>query len=207
MNTKLLGIVIAVIILLGAGGLYLFSQNKPQTQETTNQAATESEKSSGKSLMDLISLGQNQRCTFSTTNESGLTEGTFYVSQGNLRGDFKTTVKGKVTEMSMIRSGDTNYMWGSSLPMGIKMTLSLDDLSKNQQASQYVNASEKLAYNCRQWNVDSSLFTPPANIKFTELPNTMMPKTTGTEQKSTSACDQITDATTKAACEKALSGQ
>ena len=195
MNAKLLAIAASVILLLGAGGLYLFSQNKPQTQDIANQAATESEKSSGKSLMDLISLGQNQRCTFSTTNESGSTQGTYYLSEANLRGDFKVkTSQGKESQMSMIRSGDTSYMWGSDLQTGIKMKLSLEDLSKNKEVNQYssVNPSAKADYNCVPWTVDSSLFTPPSNVKFTDL--------------SSNPCDQITDPEDKTACENA-SGQ
>lgn len=210
MNTKLLAIAALVILLLGAGGLYFLSQNKPQTQDTTNKAATESEKSSGKSLMDLISLGQNQRCTFSTANEGGSTEGTFYVSQGNVRGDFKVkTSQGKESQMSMIRSGDTNYMWGSDLQTGIKMKLSLEDLSKNTQANQYssVDPSAKADYNCMPWTVDSSLFTPPSNVKFTDLSSMMdkMQGPTGTQTGSGSnPCDQITDPEDKTACENAM---
>jgi hypothetical protein len=208
MNTKVIGVIVALLLLLGVGGAYFLSQNKPTTQTTDTPATTTTEKKSS-SLLDLLSLGKNQRCTFKTASEGSSTEGTVYIAEGKMRGDFKTTVDGKAQDMSMIRDGDTSYIWGSSLPTGIKMTISLDELSSNQQTGQVVNPSDKLDYSCIPWNTDASLFTPPSNIKFSELPSSILP-TTGTKtgtQGSSSYCDQITDAAAKAACQKALSGQ
>lgn len=203
MNTKIVGVVVAIIFLFVAGGLYL-SQNKPVTKTNTSPTPTKTENKST-SLMDLLTLNKPQRCTFSTKTADTLTEGTVYISEKKIRQDFKSTTKGKVEEMSMIITNNTSYIWGTSLPTGIKMTLSLDEVAKNTQASQYVNPNAKVAYNCMPWNTDASLFTPPANIKFTDI-SSIMPKTTGTEQKSVSPCDQITDASAKASCLKAIQG-
>ncbi len=215
MNSKIIGVILALIILLLAGGAYFLSQNKSSTQ--TNQSVTPT-KAEGKSssLLNLLTQGGNQRCSFKSSTSKTSTEGTVYISGGKIRGDFKTTIEGKVQEMSMIRNGDMNYIWGPSLPTGIKMKVSLEDLSKNQQAGQFVNTNEKLNYNCMPWSTDSSLFTPPANIKFSELPNSLIPKTTGTgtgtgtktnTQNPSSYCDQLTDASAKAACVNAMNGQ
>lgn len=208
MNTKIIGVVAALILLLGAGGLYL-SQNKSanKTSETPTPTKTESKSSS---LMDLLNLDKNQRCTFKTTASGSSTEGTVYIAAGKIRGDFKTTVNGKDEEMSLIRDGDMNYIWGSSLKTGIKMKVSLEDLSKNQQTSGFIDANNKLEYNCMPWDTDSSLFTPPSNIKFTDMSSLIMPKTTGTQtdtQKSTSYCDQLKDEAAKASCLNAISSQ
>lgn len=207
MNTKIIGVTVAVILLLGAGGAYFLSQNKTaiQTNVVSTPTVTENKTSS---LLDLLNLGKNQQCTFKTTTSGSKTEGTFYIAQGKMRGDLKTTVDGKEQEMSMIRDGDMNYIWGSSLTTGIKMKLSLDEISSNKQTSQYINTSDKLNYDCKDWRVDSSLFTPPVDIKFTDL-SAMMEKTKETTKTTpnTSVCDAIEDEAAKASCIKALSNQ
>lgn len=208
MNTKIIGIVAAIILLLGAGGAYFLSQNKTATN--TNQSPTPTTtKNKTSSLLDLLNLGKNQRCSFKTTASGNQTEGTIYIAEGKMRGDFKTTVEGKQQEMSMIRDGDMNYIWGASLKEGIKMKVSLDELSKNEQAGQFINPDDKLDYNCMPWATDSSLFSPPSNVKFTDMSSLIIPKTTGVKTNTlpSSYCDQLTDQTAKDACLKATSGQ
>lgn len=209
MNTKILGIIAVIILLLAAGGIFL-SQNKSATNTSTSITPTKTENKTS-SLLDLLNLGKDQRCTFKTIADKTTSEGTLYIAGGKIRGDFKTTVDGKEELTSMIRVGDTNYIWGSTLPTGIKMTISLDKISSNEKANQYFNPTQKSNYNCAPWNVDLSVFTPPANIKFTDMTNLLMPKETGTQTKTntTNPCSQITDATAKTACENALkqSGQ
>jgi hypothetical protein len=209
MNTKLIGIVAAVILLLGAGGLYFLNQNKSQTNTDKTVSPTET-KSQASSLLDILNLGKNQRCTFTTTTDKNSTEGTFYIADKKMRGDIKTTANGKTEEISMIRDGDTNYMWGTSLKMGIKMKLNIEDLAKDSKTTgQFVDPNQKFDYKCMPWTTDNSLFTPPSNVKFTELPTSMMPKTTGTQTAPSNKgylCDGITDPTTKAACVNSMNG-
>ena len=220
MNTKniaIAAILVLLLLLLGAGGYLMLNKNSANNLKTASKETpvpTKTEQTT-KSLTDLLSLGQNLRCTFDTTSTTGgSTKGTVYVSGTKIRGDFTVTAKdGKEEQTSMIRVGDTNYVWGSILPTGIKMTLSLDKISGNAQASQYFNPSQKTNYTCVPWSVDASLFTPPSNIKFTDMTTLLAPKetVTGTQTKTGTSdpCSQITDATAKAACENALkqSGQ
>lgn len=206
MNTKILGIIVALILLLGVGGYLFLNQNKSAVNTNSNATPTETS-TQASSLLDILNSGQNQRCTFTTTTDKNSTEGTFYIADGKMRGDLKTTADGKTEEISMIRDGDTNYIWGSSLTMGIKMTLKIEDLAKDTKTTgQFVDPNQKFDYKCMPWTTDNSLFTPPSNIKFNELPSSMMPKTTGTTDYSTSYCDQITDAAAKAACLNAVNG-
>nr|MBI5455654.1 hypothetical protein [Candidatus Levybacteria bacterium] len=208
MNTKIIGIIAAIVLLLGAGGAYFLNQNKTATNTNVSPTPTKA-KNKTSSLLDLLNLGKNQKCTFKTATSSTTTEGTLYITTGKMRGDFKTTVNGKAEEMNMIRDGEMNYIWGSSLKTGIKMKVPLDELSKNQQTSGFINPNNKMDYNCLPWTIDSSLFTPPPDIKFTDMTSLVVPKITGTQTKTdtTNPCSQITDAAAKSACESALSGQ
>lgn len=206
MNTKLLAIAVGVILILGAGGLFLYSQgSKPQTTENNTTTATDNE-NTGMSLMDLVTSGQSQRCTFATTNEQGTSNGTVYVSGSNVRSDITTNLNDKESEISMIRNGDDNYIWGTDMEEGIKMTISLEELSANTQVKQYssFNPDEKVDFDCAPWTVDATLFTPPSDIKFTDmsaLMDSMKAETTGMPGYS---CAGIADAAARAACENAM---
>jgi len=215
-KNKTLVIVAAVVILLLLGGVaYLTlsksSTNQGGTAKVTPAPTTSANSANNTTLAGLLALGQNLRCSFNAKGTSGTsTQGTFYVSSGNVRGDFVVkNTDGKETQMSMIRNGDENYIWGPSLPTGIKMKLSLDKLAANEQTNQFANVNQKTNYNCVPWGVDSSLFTPPSNVKFTDVGSMMIPAaspTTGQTQNqgSPSPCAAITNATAKAACENAI---
>ena len=212
-NIIIIVVVLLLLLLLGAGG-YLMLSKKTVSPEKTTPAQTNTQpktEQTSKSLLELIKMGQNLRCTYTSQMSNGSTEGTVYVSGQNVRADF--TVKGsdgKTAQTSMIRNGDTSYIWGASmLGKGIKMTVALDKITGSKQASQYVDPNQKVDYNCTPWNVDSTLLTPPSNITFTDMTNLLAPKETGTPAEtktnpSTNPCSEITDANVKAACESAL---
>lgn len=213
MNTRLIAIAVIVLILLGLGGFLFYnqSQNKPSQTQEQPQATTTSQ-ASQKTIFDLFSSGANQQCTFSYKDEtSGESSGTFYIAKDKMRGDITSEIEGKTTTFSMIRTGDNNYMWGSEFDGGIKMTLSLEELKGNEEASAYVDLNRNLDYNCKGWSVDNSKFTPPANVKFTDFSALMEVSKKATSgggfNMDASVCASITDPTTKSACEKAIKGQ
>lgn len=206
-NTKIIAAVIVLIVLLGLGGYLFLGKNKaPQTQ-TSSPTPTRGEKSATQSLLDLLSSGVTQKCTFASTNENATTKGTIYISDTKMRGDIKSTSTkdNKTTNFYMIRNGDTTYIWGDSIPGGIKMRLSAQDLQTNNQAVQYFNTKEKAQYSCGAWVIDNSVFNPPASVKFMDV-SAIMPKTTGTTTQTRPgySCAGITDPTAKAACEASL---
>ena len=207
----IIGVAIIVLLLLGAGGYFLFSKNSANPTQTqtsaTNEAETATENSAMSSLLDLVTSGKTTQCNFSVQSEAGTTEGIVYISGEKMRGDFETTTEdGKTTQMYMIRDADMYYMWGGELPGGIKMTFDVDELKTNTQANQYVDLNTKTDYRCSDWTADNSKFTPPSNVKFTDLSSMMGKESpTGTKtQTGSSPCDGIIDATAKAACENAL---
>lgn len=204
--------IVVILLVLGLGGFFLFSKQSPSAQNQTSSAITGDEKSAMGSLVDLINGGSNVTCDFnSPVDENGYaSKGTVYISSGNMRGDFVTTQNGKVTNMSMIRNGNDNYIWGDEMEAGIKMTLSTEELTKEtNESSKYVDLNQKLDYKCNPWGVDKSKFNPPTNIKFTDLSKMMEETTKMMEDKKididSSVCDSIEDATAKAACKSAMS--
>lgn len=179
MNTKIIALVVAVIVI--AGGVYWFMP-KTQTGVTPNdKSAMNSEVKDSKSnsepatkassLKDLLALGTSQKCTFS--NEGS--EGTFYVSKGQSRGDFSSNAGGTTTKGHMISDGKTSYVWMDSQPKGFKM--SLEAAQKAQAESNYkapapsagIDYNKNMNYSCQSWSADDSMFAVPTNIEFTDM--------------------------------------
>lgn len=192
-NKTLLAIVaVAAVILLGAGGLFLFSKNKTAStpNSTVAKNATEQKEMAGEgSIKDIFTNGANKKCTFDVKSENGETMGTIYNSGKNAYGEIQVKTTNKTQKTFVIRDNETFYMWGDSFPTGIKMTLSLDEMagklsgveSGNQTT---VTPSVNSDFKCSDWTVDSSKFKVPANVKFTDMSSVtnMNTKPTGTSQ-------------------------
>ncbi len=198
----LIGIAAAIIILLGAGGVFLYSQNKatPTPNNTSATVTPTPENSSLEgSIKDIFQTAGNKKCDFNVKDSKGETKGIFYVSGTKAAGEIQLISSGKTVTTNVIRSGDTFYMWGDSLPTGIKMTVSVDDLAGTLGSGQNssLNPDQKISFNCTGWTLDSTKFNPPTNIKFTEISTPASPKTTGTSY--CSVCNSLSGSA-KTAC-------
>ncbi len=193
----IIGIVAAAVILLGAGGVFLYSKNKPAPQPSSTSTTTEQTKtqsSMNDSLSSLLKSGKTQQCTFSYDDQSGsTTDGVAYINGNLMRTDVNTTVDGKQSSVYVIRSGDENYIWGSAFPnnTGMKMTLSIEDYESNTDSKQYFDPTKKAEYDCRDWTPDSSVFTPPTNVKFQDF-SAMMQAASSPSASNCSICNSLT---------------
>lgn len=174
----LIGIAAAFIILLGAGGVFLYSQNKPKSEpnSTTATENVEEESNTESDLSSILKSGKTQQCNFSYDGINGATTtGIAYLSGDKMRTDVSTMTNGKSSTVYVIRNGDNNFIWGTDFPnnTGMKMTLSIDEYTKNENSKKYFDPSMKTDYKCESWTVDSSVFTPPSNVKFQDLSQMM----------------------------------
>lgn len=200
MNKKAI-IIAVVLILLLIGGYFLMKKRpapSPVAQPTSQEKAT-----SPSSLKDLISKGIAQSCTFSNEGSTG----TVYVSGGKVRGDFDTTVDGKVTKSHMIVDGNTSYIWSDGQTTGVKMTF---DASATPSATGTTStagsfdASANMNYKCGVWLADSSMFVLPVGVQFMSFgtPTGASPAA-GSNSSQCSYCDSLTG-DSKAQCLTAL---
>ena len=201
----IVGIIIAAVILLGAGGVFLFSKSRaPQTPNNTAVTAspTPAETSLNGTIKDIFASGENKKCDFSVKDEERESEGTVYSSEENANGIFKVTDNGKTSTSYIIKNDDTFYIWGDTLTTGIKMKISLDEMESKLSSDQYkgLNLSQKVSFTCTDWTVDATKFTPPSNIKFTDLGGVMVPSGTvsKTPTGSVSQCSACTALTGEA---------
>jgi hypothetical protein len=128
------------------------------------------------SVRELIGMAnQNMKCTFAVNDPARgtVTNGTTYTSAGKVRTESVVNASGKIDTSYSIVDGDTMYVWGDSMPEGMKMSLSkIQAMSEQVPQGQTTPADDidtKYDYTCNAWSADSSLFTPPANVTFNDM--------------------------------------
>lgn len=202
---------IVVIVILAVVGYTQFGKKTsqspgsvPQQQEQSGISATKA------SIKSLLGGGKNVTCDI-TYPENGGT-GKIFVSNDKMRGDFNTVVEGKTYNSSVIHDGEYAYIWSADTSQGTKVKLdkSLGELqkdAKDAQKGQAADLDKQVDLNCSNWSVDSSKFTPPAEVTFTDVTaqteqlKQLQQQPGGSPAQDTkSACDQITDPQAKAAC-------
>lgn len=194
------GLVIGVLLLLAGGAFFGYSKffgknfSKSTSTETPGM----------QSIKDLLASGTSQKCTFTTTDGSTESSGTTYVSGGKVRSDYTMKSPDKTVISHMINDEKTSYMWTDGEKTGLKMMMG-EDMMDNMMDEGEENVSkessqesldQKVDYRCSAWKTDSSVFTPPSNVEFSEFTNMMMqtssPSSGGSNSSQCSYCNSLT---------------
>jgi len=182
-------IILMFVVLLGGFAyytLFLTLSDEPFTQTKDNQeniALKESDLKEQKneliegngSLESLRLLNKDLECVISyvKSDETSTIEGTYFVSEGNLRADFLTEspdLAGQVLS-SMIINENMMYVWSEieGELYGMKKDLSLK-LDSSSDMGEPVSLDQGVKYNCKAWeNVDRTVFVPPSKVLFRDM--------------------------------------
>lgn len=146
-----------------------------EQEQTTNKWEP---RSGVASLKELMNLGNNIECSISqkadgTEGENESFEGTYFVSNSSIRGDFLTQspdLNGQILS-SMIIDGSHMYMWSNIDGQSYGMKMSLSELNQHEEDdNNSISLSDEVEYNCKQWeNVDNTIFLPPADVLFSDF--------------------------------------
>src|SRR5687768_17030789 len=112
-NTNIIIGIVAALVVVG-GGAYVY------TQMDGSAEVRESEQLSLRTLFDR----DDQKCTFKTTVDGMVSEGTLYISDGCIRGDFTSQVQGKTELSHMIATKDEMRIWQHEQTTGFTMQTS-----------------------------------------------------------------------------------
>lgn len=190
-------IIIPIIVVLGlVAGWYVW-QNKsgPEVSNSNNVEESkvmetnqmEKEDNSPKNLLGLLNANKNQMCTYSYTSDDAETmSGTVYIAGDRMRGNYELTGTENYTG-SMIKDGDTMYIWASNMPEGIKaefnpeqMAADIEEKSENSDVPETssndmgpVDLTAEVDYDCQSWNVDENVFTVPSDVTFIDTSQMM----------------------------------
>jgi len=186
MNKKVVIAIVVVIILL-LGGYFLMKKG-PASPSAVAPVPTQEQATSPSSLRDLIAKGVSQSCTYSTDNS----QGTIYLGDGKIRGDFNVTTvddsgQSQTTSSHMIIMDNTNYLWTEASTTGIKMSFDQNATPAPVTSNTPTNSFDANAlnnYKCSAWTVDPSLFTLPTGVNFRTF-NLPSPAAVGSSAPST----------------------
>ena len=214
-----------VLLLVFGYAVYAKTQNVPEVEQDTiivddnassNDVNNGSSNMSG-SIFDLIKSGDNLVCTFNTTTETGEVDGTTYISNNKMRGDFVIRDGSLTMTSSTISDGEWLYSWSSAIQQGMKMKLDQfadEDITnpdspvsnENTDQTPLDGLKQDYEYDCDSWSVDSSKFDVPSDITFVDYSETLkqMQQQSGDMCQS---CESIPNEEAKAQCKSAYGCQ
>lgn len=192
-NNKIVIGVVVIVVLLLVGWMMMSTKNKsmsetavapngeaaPSTQTVTTTTTTTSNTEVDKaSIKDLIARGGSFKCTFASNVTGAKSSGTYYIIGKSIRADMISNTGGKSVDVHIIIKDGYMYNWSNASPMAIKLPIAAneDPAASFSGATNYTQGNNALNYHCEASSVDPSLYVPPANIKFTEMPSATMPK-------------------------------
>lgn len=213
MNKKVIGVIIIVLILLGAG-IFLATKKSPVKNSNSASVPTQSTNPTVTltqgSLKSLLMAGKSEVCTFSNSVSSVQVSGTVYVANGKIRGDFKSSGPGNAVTGHMIVDSQYSYVWTDQSTQGIKMALNSATQNPNPNAkSSSPDLNQSYQYTCQPFTATGSTFTIPTNITFQTItiPSgaptgaAANPQTTG---NMCAACDNIPAGPSRDSCKTQL---
>ncbi len=129
------------------------------------------------SLSELLARNENLECSISykqNVNNDDVVEGSYFTSNGKMRGDFLTKDSGQEVLSSMIIRDGEFYSWSviEGEKFGMKASVDQftqvgDDESKPKADNGPVSLDDSVKYDCKPWNnVDGSVFEPPTDVLF-----------------------------------------
>jgi len=205
---KQLLIGIAAVLVLG-GGYFFYSQSSGKPANN-NQPISGMVKGT---LQDLFARETSMQCKFSYDDEGNKSEGTVYLSGKKMRGDFALSQSdGKSMQSHVIRDDVYGYTWLEGQKQGTKLKIEKSDevMEKSEDKKDdelFAIDNKEVDYDCKAWNVDSSMFKPPANINFQDISIQVEESKKTTEQLKESqcaSCNQVPAGTAREQCLQAF---
>jgi hypothetical protein len=165
-------VTLAIVLVAGGGTVYTVKKVKQNKETKTavdvNSDAQAEVSNNKKSLKDILALGQSQVCNMIQVVGDSVSDSTFYIADGKMRGDITTRTATSADVMShMIIDGEYMQAWTDKSKQGFKMKMTSQ--SQAQTNANTPDLNQELAYDCRPWMAEAGKFTPPSTITFTEL--------------------------------------
>ena len=161
-------ILVAVLAVVG----YLLTRNNstPISQQADSRPSATSQSTPQVNNMQSIQnlLASNQSVTCKVSQPEANLNGTVYVSNNKVRGDFNSKVNGKDVATHTIFSDNTAYVWTDLANQGTKIKIDPNNIPATGSA-QAANLNTQFNVECQPWTVDSTKFTPPSTINFIAL--------------------------------------
>lgn len=180
---KHLKIFLVIVLALGlAGGVFFWWVARvtapalapgPVPAERADAKPEDGQLSGRGRLADLLARTERLECEVRHEVANSLTEGTVFMSGGQLRGDFVVPIEATTTSVVSVSIKDqVLYVWAEvgGEQWGVKKSLSSTSDEVQLDAREPVSLEAPVLYNCKPWTAyDPSVFVPPADILFRDL--------------------------------------
>jgi len=229
-KSKLISIFLLILIALFATG---YTKKTTDSTGSTGKESGDAIENVKGSLMDVIKLGKSVKCTGSYSSADGNMEMTVYAAGKKSYSEMIiSTQEGGTFKTYSIMDGEWMYSWtdmegmpeeaAAFMSMATKMKVSdMEELAADMpNADDYkAGAQEKTQafqkefdYKCKAWIPDNSKFTPPSDIEFSDITQSMKDLKESMESgdlkdimdAGCKNCDLLPDATAKAECKANL---
>ena len=171
----------AVIFILAIIGIWYFTSsslstgnsNVTTTTETTTGTTGTTPKPTN-TFRSIFTQSGNNECRFEQVENSSRSTNVVYISEGKMRGEFRTTTDGiETTSSIMIYDGGYLYVWQEGKTTGTKTAIrSLADLPQAiptdlSSGAIFGTSVDSVSWDCHPWNKDSKMLVVPTYVKFT----------------------------------------
>jgi hypothetical protein len=191
MNKKLL-LVSAAVLLLAA------SCSKKTAQTNTPPAPQASTQQTDKSFRDFLAMGTPQKCDTSFTSGNTASQGTMYVANGKMRGDFNAQVSGQTVATHIIVSNSVTYTWLDNSSTGYKVAAN-SQATSTSNSTHAPDLNQKVTTSCQPWTEDDSVFNLPTGVTFSDV-NSMNPGMMDSSTMHSTSSMQHSTSSNTAAC-------
>lgn len=184
---KNVAIVVGILILIIVGFVAYSAMKKPSqpinkvmVTSENKSAASNSQTTAQGTLKSLLSSGKSQKCTYSYDHQSTAVNGTVYVANGKMRGDFVSASEQSKVAGHMIIDGGYFYVWTDLSNSGIKMAVNQEQPANAPGSnSQTPDINQSFTYTCQGWAEDDTLFALPSGISFMTTTLPVAPSSSG----------------------------
>ena len=124
---------------------------------------------------EFIKQGGSYKCTVTQTIANMTTNGTVYIHDKMLRGEFSTTVAGQGVDATMIARDGYTYSWTSMMPTkGYKAKITNTEgatgsASAGSSGTYTWNGDQIGDYSCEVWVTDDTKFELPKSVTFSDV--------------------------------------
>lgn len=183
MSKKLVGILIGLVLAIGAGGYLLMRSDSkpkqnaqtPQSENSNIEGETQGTEIQG-NLQSLRSDGNARECTFSYSDGNGSGNGKMY-TDGKGRGRIiidLVTERGNAGQSNTLTNSDKTYSWTTTTGGSFGFVFDTSTIQTQNTGSPTTSSSaaagKDFSLKCKDWSVDESILTVPTDVNFTATP-------------------------------------
>lgn len=182
MNTKALLWIVSIILVI-IGGILLIGRNYPSnggeySSATSTESGTAGQNPAGKNtgmkttLGGIFDIEGNYQCDYDQVSLQSRSTDVIYISDGKLRGEFRTKTATTSTNDIVLYDGSNLYVWTEgkatgkvSVPKTIKDLPSIipEDITSGRILGSGLNS---VGWNCHVWSLVASKLVKPTNVTF-----------------------------------------